>query len=169
MTDLQVFSATAMTVVLFAAAWGKLRAPDRFERALRSYEVIPERVIPLLVTGIPAAELTLAALQWLDPLQPIVGIAMALMLVAFTLLLLHSLAADRQADCGCFGSAVPEKVSWFSIFRNVVLIALALVGVIAAGGPAGGGAAAPGLTGLGAGIVILLADQGVVLLRGSGS
>lgn len=168
MTDLQVFSATAMTVVLFAAAWAKLRAPHRFERALRSYEVIPQRALPILVVAVPVTELVFATLQWVDPLQPIVGIGLALMLVAFTVLLLRSLAAGKDADCGCFGSAVPEKVSWFSILRNIVLIGLALVGALAAGASPGGGAAAAGLTGLGVGVVILVADQGVVLITGRG-
>ncbi len=166
MTDLQVFSATAMTVVLFAAAWAKLRAPDRFARALRSYEVIPQRTIPVLVVAVPVAELVFATLQWIDSLQPIVGIALVLMLVAFTVLLLRSLAAGKDADCGCFGSAVPEKVSWFSVLRNIVLIGLALVGALAAGGSPGAGAVAAGVTGLGVGVIILVADQGVVLISG---
>lgn len=169
MADLQVFSATAMTVVLFAAAWAKLRAPDRFERALRSYEVIPQRAIPILVVAVPAAELVFGTLQWIVLLQPMIGIAMAAMLVVFTALLLRTLMTGRQADCGCFGSALPEKVSWFSILRNVVLIGLALVGALAATGAAGGGTAAAGLTGLGVGVIILVADQGVVLITGSGS
>ena len=47
------------------------------------------------------------------------GIGMAIMFVTFTLLLVRSLLAGEEADCGCFGSAAPEKVSWFSIVRNL--------------------------------------------------
>ncbi|MFP5352932.1 MAG: MauE/DoxX family redox-associated membrane protein [Actinomycetota bacterium] len=162
MTDLQVFSATTMSVVLGVAAWGKLRAPANFRRALASYKVIPNALFPALVLGVPVAEVTFGALQWVPALQPLVGIGMALMFVTFTLLLLRSLVAGEDADCGCFGSAAPEKVSWFSIVRNVVLIAIALVGAFATDGAADARIAA-GLTGVGAALIVLIADQGFAL------
>ena len=162
MTDLQVFSATALSVVLGVAAWGKLRAPANFKRALASYRVIPNGLFPALVIAVPVAEVAFGSLQWVSGLQPLVGIGMALMFVAFTLLLLRSLLAGEEADCGCFGGAAPEKVSWFSIVRNVLLIAVALVGAFATEGSSESAVAA-GLTGLGAGLIILIADQGFAL------
>lgn len=162
MTDLQVFSATAMSVVLGVAAWGKLRAPANFRRALASYKVIPKSLFPALVVAVPLAEVAFGTLQWVEGLQPLVGIGMALMFVAFTLLLLRSLLAGEDADCGCFGSAAPEKVSWFSIVRNVVLIGFALVGAFATEGSSEAAFAA-GLTGVGAGLILLIADQGFAL------
>lgn len=162
MTDLQVFSASAMSVVLFVAAWGKLRAPAGFRRALASYNVIPKGVIPVLVVAVPLIELGFGLLQWFEALQPFVGIGMALMFVAFTVLLLRSLIKGEDADCGCFGSAAPEKVSPFSILRNVVLIAISLIGAVGTGGAAGSATAA-GLSGVGAGLIVILADQGFAL------
>lgn len=162
MSDLQVFSATAMSVVLATAAWGKLRNPASFRRALASYGVIPKAVIPALVVAVPVAEVGFAVLQWFVVLQPLVGLAMMLMFVAFTLLLLRSLIAGEEADCGCFGSAAPEKVSWFSILRNVVLIAISLLGATASGGESSAVVAA-GLTGVGAGLIVVIADQGFAL------
>ena len=162
MTDLQVFSATTMSVVLGVAAWGKLRAPANFKRALASYKIIPTGLFPALVVGVPLAEVAFGTLQWVGGLQPLVGIGMALMFVAFTLLLIRSLLAGEEADCGCFGSSAPEKVSWFSILRNVVLIGLALVGAFATEGNSEAPVAA-GLTGVGAGLIVLIADQGFAL------
>lgn len=162
MSDLQVFSATAMSVVLATAAWGKLRHPSHFRRALASYQVIPKGAIPALVIGVPVAELGFGLLQWFEGLQPLVGIGMAAMFVAFTLLLLRSLIKGEDADCGCFGSATPEKVSWFSIARNVVLIGLSLLGAVATEGGSDAAIAA-GLTGVGAGLIVLIADQGYAL------
>jgi len=161
-SDLQVFSATAMTVVLFAAAWGKLRAPANFRRALGTYKVIPKQVIPVLVVAVPVVEVGLGSLQWVASLQPEVGIAIVSMFVAFTMLLLRSVLKGEEADCGCFGSAAPEKVSWFSIVRNLALIALALSGALADGGDATAATAA-GLTGVGVGLLILVSDQGYAL------
>lgn len=162
MSDLAIFSATALSLVLVTAAGGKLGAPDRFRRALATYRVIPKATIGALVVAVPVTELALAALQWVRPLQPIVGLAITAMFVAFTLLLLRSLVTGEEADCGCFGSAAPEKVSWFSIVRNALLIGLALAGAFA-DGPSAASPLAPALAGAGAGLLILVLDQALTV------
>ena len=163
MTDLQLFSAGALTLVLGIAGVAKLRAPERFRRALDSYGVIPSAAVGPLVYAVPALELTTAALQWFSRLQPGVSIAITSMFVAFTMLLLRSLLSGREADCGCFGSAAPERVSWFSIARNVALIAVTLAGLLGAGGPSGAGLPAA-LSGVGTGLLIVVLDQTLTLL-----
>lgn len=162
MSDLAIFSATALSLVLITAAGGKLGAPDRFRRALATYRVIPKGAIGALVVGVPVTELALAALQWARPLQPLAGLAIAGMFLAFTLLLLRSLLTGEEADCGCFGSAAPEKVSWFSIVRNAILIGLALAGAFADGTPAAS-PLAPALAGAGAGLLVLVVDQALTV------
>lgn len=162
MTDGAYFSATALTVVLLVSAWGKLRAPGSFRRALGTFRMIPDAAVPALLVAVPSAELLLAALQWVRPLQPAVGLALAGMLMAFTVLLLHSLATGEEADCGCFGSAAPEKVSWLSVIRNIVLIAIAVMGVVAGDGASRGTLPAV-LAGAGAGMLLLVLDQGISL------
>lgn len=161
-TDGAYFSATALTLVLLVSSWRKLRAPWIFRRALGTFRMIPHAAVPALVVAVPSAELLLAALQWVRPLQPAVGVALAGMLTAFTALLLHSLATGEEADCGCFGSAAPEKVSWLSVMRNIALIAIAVMGIVAGDGASRGTLPAV-LAGAGAGMLLLLLDQGVSL------
>lgn len=162
MTDGAIFSATALTLILVVSAWGKLRSPANFERALGTFRVIPKRATPTLLLGVPLVELSLAALQWIGPARPAVGVALVAMLGAFTALLLRSLLVGEEADCGCFGSAAPEKVSWFSVARNLVLIALAVMGIVAGDGASRGTLPAV-LSGVGAGLLILVLDQGISL------
>jgi len=162
MSDGALFSATALSVVLSVSAWGKLQSPANFRRALGTFLVIPERSIPVLLVAVPVTELVLAATQWVVPLRPLVTTGLVGMLVAFTALLLWSLLTGEEADCGCFGSPAPEKVSWFSIVRNLVLIALAVLGSVAGDG-ASRGALPAVLSGLGAGLLILILDQGIPL------
>lgn len=162
MSDGAYFSATALTVVLIVSAWGKLRAPANFRRALGTFKVIPKSSIPMLLIWVPGAELVLAGGQWLPSLQPWVGAAMIVMFVAFTALLLRSLVTGEEADCGCFGTAAPEKVSWFSIVRNLVLIGFAVMGMIADDGASRGILPAV-LSGVGAGVLVLVLDQGIAL------
>lgn len=163
MSDLQYFSAGALTLVLLVAGVAKLRSPQRFRGALDSYGLIPDALVTPLVYAVPVVELASAALQWVPALQPQVSIGIAAMFVAFTLLLLGSLLRHEDADCGCFGTASPEKVSWFSIARNGALIALAVAGVPGAGGD--GGARVPAtLAGMGAGLLVLVLDQALTML-----
>ncbi|MDP9066912.1 MAG: hypothetical protein M3N53_01010 [Actinomycetota bacterium] len=167
MTNLSVFASTLLTVVLVSAAWAKLRRPQRFRAALESYRVIPPALVSLLITLVPTLELMFAALQWIAPLQPFVGIAMAAMFAAFTLLLLRSVLRGVEADCGCFGGAARERVSWVSVVRNIVLVGLALATPFS--GAAGSASAwlPAALTGLGGGAVIVLLDQALGLISTS--
>lgn len=163
MSDGAYFSATALTIVLVASGWAKLRAPLRFRHSLSTFKVIPTGAAPALVVLVPLVELALAALQWVPSLQPGVNAVMVTMLVAFTALLLQSLLSGEQADCGCFGSSAPERVSWFSIVRNLVLIGLAVMGLVAGDGVSRGALPAA-MAGLGCGVLILVLDQGISLL-----
>jgi hypothetical protein len=158
MNDVAYFSATALSIVLVASAWGKLRAPARFRAALDTFEAIPPSSIPILVIAVPGTELVVAGLQWVSALRPWIGGVAIAMLVAFTALLLHSLLSGEKADCGCFGTSAPEKVSWFSIVRNVVLIGFAFIGTLGGDGVSRGTLPAA-LSGAGAGLLVLVLDQ----------
>ena len=162
MSDGALFSAAALTVVLVASGWAKLRAPLRFRHSLSTFGLIPEGAAAALVVVVPAVELGLAALQWVPWLRPGVNIAMMALLGAFTALLLQSLLSHEAADCGCFGSPAPERVSWFSVVRNIVLIGLAVMGLVAGDG-ASRGALPAMLAGLGCGLLVLVLDQGISL------
>lgn len=166
MTEGAYFSATALTVVLVVSAWGKARALADFRHALSTFQMIPRRAVPFLLVVVPFTEVSLAALQWVRPLQPGIGVALVVLFAAFTVLLLASLLSGEQADCGCFGSAAPARVSWFSILRNLILIGFAVMGIVAGDGASRGTLPAV-LAGVGAGGLILVLDQGVSLLRNS--
>ena len=163
MSDLQFFSSAALTVVLGIAGVAKLRAPGRFRSALQSYRLVPAPMVTPLVYVVPALELSLAALGWVPALQPRVAIVVTVLFGAFTLLLLASLLGNDDADCGCFGTAAPEKVSWFSIVRNGALIAISGAPV-AITGPSIGARAPAALAGIGVGLLILVLDQALTLL-----
>lgn len=165
MSDVQVFSASALSLVLVVAGGAKLRSPERFRGALETYGLIPPRPIPVLVVAVPVLELSSAALQWVPALQPAISIGIVAMFAGFTVLLLASLMRHEDADCGCFGTATPEKVSWFSIVRNCTLIVLSLVTVLGGDAPRGNPLPAA-LAGIGAGLLILLLDQGLTMLLG---
>ena len=64
---------------------------------------------------------------------PIVALVASLtLLVAFTLLLVSLLARGLRPPCACFGAARTRPISWWTVVRNVVFIAINLVALLGA-------------------------------------
>jgi hypothetical protein len=76
------------------------------------------RVVPMLEIVIGA---TLVARL------PYAGWAAFALLLAFTVFLVAALARGVEAPCACFGSMRARPVTWWSVVRNVALMALALL------------------------------------------
>jgi uncharacterized membrane protein YphA (DoxX/SURF4 family) len=76
------------------------------------------RVVPILEVAIGAA--LVAGL-------PYAGWAAIALLVGFTVFLVLALLRGVEAPCACFGSMSSRPVTWWSVVRNVVLVALAAV------------------------------------------
>ena len=79
------------------------------------------------------------------PLEGLVGVVLVaqiwsrvalvsslILLVAFTLLLVSLLARGLRPPCACFGAARTRPISWWTVVRNVVFIAINLVALLGA-------------------------------------
>ena len=112
--------------LLFAvAAWHKLRDLAAFRAALGGYRLIPERMLGGAVLALVGAELATAAAL----LSSAHGAsAAALLLALYTAAVLANLARGRrEIDCGCFGPAARQPLSFGLVARNAALVALALL------------------------------------------
>ena len=83
-----------------------VRAPDW---AIRVVPVIEIAVGASLVAGVPYAEVP--------------GL---LLLGALTAFLVHALRRGVEAPCACFGTLTTRPVTWWSVARNVALMAVLL-------------------------------------------
>jgi peroxiredoxin/uncharacterized membrane protein YphA (DoxX/SURF4 family) len=118
-------------------AWsGSAKLADRrdFRVALADFGV-PTGLARPAAAVLPLVELAVAVA--LVPGTSAWGAALAAvsLLVAFTLVLVVSLARGRRPECHCFGSFSSRPVSWRTVGRNGVLVAAAAV--LVARGPAG--------------------------------
>jgi uncharacterized membrane protein YphA (DoxX/SURF4 family) len=82
------------------------------------------------VPVVPWVELVLGALLVVGVLRPLVAIATALLLIAFTVLLSARLARGERPPCACFGRLSTRPISWWSVVRNLVLVGLAVAVVV---------------------------------------
>lgn len=115
--------------LLFAAAAGhKLRDLEAFRAALGDYRLLPARATSLAAVALIAFELASAVLLLVSPRGALVAAAL---LALYTVAIGANLARGRrEIDCGCFGPAARQPLSYGLVARNTGLIALALVAAL---------------------------------------
>src|SRR5215212_2468732 len=121
-----------LSVVLLIAAIEKTLRSEEFLAALRLSH-LPASSIARIGVAVPAIELTLALALLLAPPQwlPLVFLAAALVLGAFTARMGWVRARRLRVRCGCFGPG-DGQVGSRTIGRNLLLLALALGGLVLA-------------------------------------
>jgi uncharacterized membrane protein YphA (DoxX/SURF4 family) len=78
-----------------------------------------------VVGGLPFAELGIGALLVAQIARRPVAIVAAVVLLAFTTLLMVRLSQGRRPPCACFGVLSSKPISWTNLIRNIAFIALA--------------------------------------------
>jgi peroxiredoxin len=119
-----VLARLLLVIILVAAGLAKLVDLAGSRRAVADFG-LPAVLVGPLGLLLPLAELATAAL-----LIPAVSawwgaLAALMLLLAFTAAIGINLAQGRKPDCHCFGQLHSEPVSWRTLARNVLFIALA--------------------------------------------
>jgi Methylamine utilisation protein MauE len=118
----------ALAAVFALAAVTKLRALDEFVGVVHNYRVLPEILVRPVAYGLPPLEAAIALGLLIAPARTPAGIGAAALLVVFSLAMAVNLVRGRvEIDCGCFASALKQRIGWSLVARNVVLIGLALL------------------------------------------
>jgi len=124
----------ALAAVLVTSAVAKVRDREGARTAVRGFGVPASLVAPVAVALAPL-ELASAALLLTSGWGVTAGALLAaLLLTAFTVAIVVNLARDNRIECHCFGALSTKPLSWWSVLRNVVLLALAAL--VLAGGTA---------------------------------
>ena len=117
---METIASVVLGLAMLAAGAAKL-ASRRWPADARGLGT-PTWAVPL----VPWVELVLGALLVVGVVRPLVAIATAVLLAAFTALLSARLARGERPPCACFGRLSTRPISWWSVARNLVLIALAV-------------------------------------------
>jgi hypothetical protein len=126
----------ALAAVFALAAITKLRALDEFVGVVQNYRVLPEILVRPVAYGLPPLEAAVALGLLFAPTRMPAAIGAAALLVVFSLAMAVNLVRGRiEIDCGCFASALKQRIGWSLVVRNLVLIGLALL-VMRSPGPA---------------------------------
>jgi uncharacterized membrane protein YphA (DoxX/SURF4 family) len=115
----------ALSVLLMAGAWHKLRDIEIFRGAVENYRLLPESLLGAVAWAVPIGEMA-AGVFLLFAATRFVGAALAIvMLLGVTSAVIVNLLRGRvDIDCGCgglVGHVGEQPLSWFLVGRNVVL------------------------------------------------
>jgi hypothetical protein len=139
----EVFSRCLIGVVFLVSAWGKRPGSGRFRQfsdSLAAMRLLPARAVVPVAGIVVAAETAVVVLLLPLPLRPpaVAGFALAIvLLLGFAVSIGMVLRRGVQASCRCFGGSGAAPFRPHHIVRNLVLVAAAVAGLVAAvAGPA---------------------------------
>lgn len=117
----------ALSVVLLAGAWQKLREPEVFAAAVENYRLLPETLVPLFARLLPLVELA-AGLLLLFPATVVHGgtLSIVLLQLVTAAVIANLMRGHADIDCGC-GGLSQQPLSWGLVARNAVLFGMAIV------------------------------------------
>ena len=112
---------------------GVLKVPDPAAavRAVRAYQLLPERMVAPVAFGLPVVEIAVGLALLAGVFVRTAAVAAAVLLVVFLVGVGSAWARGLQIDCGCFGNggqvAAGETTYPLEILRDVGLLVVALV------------------------------------------
>lgn len=138
MAYVEVFSRCLIGVVFLVSAWGKRPGSGRFRQfsdSLAAMRLLPARAVVPVAGVVVALETAVVLLLLPLPVRPlaVAGFALAIvLLLGFAVSIGLVLRRGVQASCRCFGGSGAAPFRRHHIVRNLVLVALAVAGVVAA-------------------------------------
>jgi hypothetical protein len=150
-----LFGQAVIALTFGASTVSKLRDRGGFVQSVQAFQLVPPHLTGAVATGLTSAEVVVVALLVAGAAPALTVLAAPALVLAVALLLVYGagLVSVRvrglHVPCHCFG-ANPVPVSWYDVARNVVLLGVAAISLVA-------GAPAQPLTGLDAALVVLVA------------
>jgi hypothetical protein len=117
----------ALSVVLMAGAWHKLRDMAVFSGAVENYRLLPEVLVAPVALALPVWEMAAGAFLLFASTRFAGGMMAILLLLGVTSGVVVNLLRGRvEIDCGCgglVGHVGEQSLSWYLVGRNVLLFA----------------------------------------------
>ncbi|MBE0579562.1 MauE/DoxX family redox-associated membrane protein [Devosia sp.] len=123
---------TVFLCLLFArAAWHKIAEFTEFTGFVADYRLVPEALVRPVSMSVVVAEILVVLLQ-LVPGGQVFGLvlAMAILGLYVAAMSINILRGRTSIECGCGGAVQP--LSWSLVWRNAVLITMAITAVATA-------------------------------------
>jgi uncharacterized membrane protein YphA (DoxX/SURF4 family) len=105
------------------AAFGKIIEPKNLMLSMKSFELVPEFIIPFTAFTLPWMELVVGLLLFYGLLTRGAAIWATILYSIFTIAIISVIVRGMPVDCGCFGAMLGGgNVGWHSVGRNAVFL-----------------------------------------------
>jgi len=123
-----IFTTRAFLAGLFAISGvQKLSSLPRFNEIVRSYEIIPPRLVKLSAFVIATTEILVAAFLVVGFCVQLAATFASLLLILFAVAMGINLIRGRNwLSCGCFGP-LGTRIHWTLVLRSLLLVGIATV------------------------------------------
>lgn len=111
--------------------------PMNFSLAIKSFELLPESLVPFVTFLVPWTEAVVGAALLLGLWTRAAGVLSTLMLVSFTVAVASVILRGKNIECGCFGRYklfCSGPVGLCKVGENLVLIAFSIIPMLKGGG-----------------------------------
>lgn len=127
-------AAVAAAAIFAASGALKLYDLETFRAAAANYRILPQWLEAPFAWAVPLAECAAAIGLLLPAYRSRAALVLILLLAAFTAAIAINLARGRtDIDCGCFGPALRQRLSWWLMGRNGALFVLLGAALMPAG------------------------------------
>jgi len=107
-----------------AASWDKILHPARFVEDVANYGILPPLLVNLCALILPWLEMIAGLFLVLGFFPKSSALILSLLLASFTVAISINIARGAEIDCGCFGAG--EELSWATLLRDLLLLAMAI-------------------------------------------
>lgn len=109
-------------IVFIFAGIEKIADPSSFSVAIDNYRLFPDFMINSIAVVLPWVELICGLLLFFGIAVRENAAVMNLLLIFFIFIVIIALIRGLNIECGCFGTAVAEKVGIKKIIENIILL-----------------------------------------------
>lgn len=122
-----------MAVVLVVSGIEKLRSPQESAEAFTQLRLPAWLQAPFFARALPWVEIGLAVVLLVTPrpLGVVAAIGVLVLMAAYTAIIARALGFEEQVSCNCFGVAGAATVTGRTLARNIVLVVVAALAVLA--------------------------------------
>lgn len=123
-----------LTLTLLVSGIAKLPEREGTVDAMTSLRIPLRALHPVAAVVVPVAELVLALALWVPwpPLQVTAAVLVALLMATYLVIIARALTFEEAVHCSCFGTLASPTVSRATLYRNITLTFLGIIGVVAA-------------------------------------
>lgn len=111
--------------ILLISGLAKLRRRSELVRAVDGYRLFPDPLVGPVAAALAPLELAIGLLLAFGLVTRYAAIGALALLGLFTAGILVNLVRGREIDCGCFGLASRQRISWATVARNGGLVLIA--------------------------------------------